>query len=1181
MNFSFEGNYKSKRNINLGGVKTNEDKKALLIKTQNERKARERERLKLKSATKIQAFYRGRKEAAISNQHGYDLLQQKLSQLAFSVKQQYETIENASVAISNNVVTCIRQLLLLCYNNEKIPLYYSMVDDLSQILLSKINIHNSNNISTIEFLLKENSYDLDTKVWLLVLLIEKSFLPTIEKQISFVPDVTTTVNIIQCLQQLINPTLYDNVFNPVSESHEIYIRIMTHLILKGQFFDLIHKILYQQLVLQNKKSMEMEYGNNKMMDMDSDKIVEATMDLLIICLDNLNPPYEYTPSTISSLRPPSKPSPFSYGLFSQQSTTLPEEKETPLLLSRSTVLDIFIKKILCIPFLLDTKYSDYLLNVLTNKLPFDEFLNTITLYYHDKSRSSLETNLSAGLLVNITTIGMNLSNKLFSNHLMLFSQVLQLLLYNLPFDYLIDGSANYSRAIGIKTYSDSEESDVNDDSMNVDQQIQFNSSNDINNQIKNKLTVLFNNENLGRLLHQFVNMSFEQSTHKQQGQQIENQSNIYSSAIGSMANLINTLLIRWPSKKDTILNTLLYSYHDQTKTTKNDQSLLQVLWVSWLVRNECGIFDESKANIMNHLTEAADTILDLNTVDSWSILYLICDMYTRLLFTIGDDEFYDKSTNHNQLALDQVVKLSGYLKNISFILFWCANKLDVNITLGTNGIKIGQLRHTVTTLLQQIHMRDSRRPFCPNGHWLIKGLDTESFSSAVVAEEYALENNNNEESSTTNDDHAFISPFQRRLQSHRQRRAKQISKSRLVTISPRLGLLNNIPFVIAFEHRVQIFRLFVENDRRRNDLFGMLRPFAEVEIRRDHVFEDGFNKLYKLGDGLKKKISITFIDSFGLAESGIDGGGVFKEFITSLGHESFNTDYGLFSATPDQLLYPSSGSYATKPQQLAFYEFIGLIIGKALYEGILLDVAFADFFLKKGLGKMNYLDDLPSLDPELYKGLIQVKNFEGNVEDLCLDFSLTPNDAENSTPIDLIANGSNIPVTNENKIKYVYVVANYRLNLQIAKQSRAFFSGLSTIIDTKWLRMFNQQELQIMLGGASVPIDVDDLRNNTVYAEYGEMDPTIQSFWEVIYNFNNDERMKFVKFVTSCSRPPLLGFKELQPKFCIRRAGFDETRLPTSSTCVNLLKLPSYSSHTVLKEKLLYAINADAGFDLS
>lgn len=166
---------------------------------------------------------------------------------------------------------------------------------------------------------------------------------------------------------------------------------------------------------------------------------------------------------------------------------------------------------------------------------------------------------------------------------------------------------NYNWAL-ILVDSDSEESDVDEDNMNVDQYIEFNSSNDINKQIKHKLTVLFNNENLGKLLHQFVDMTFERYT---QQQQTENQSiNTYSSAVGSMANLIITLLIRWPSKKDTILNTLLYSYHDQTNvTTKNDQSLLQILWVSWLVSNKCGIFDESKVNIMDHLTEAVDTVL--------------------------------------------------------------------------------------------------------------------------------------------------------------------------------------------------------------------------------------------------------------------------------------------------------------------------------------------------------------------------------------------------------------------------------------------------------------------------------------------------------------------------------------------------------------------------------------------
>ena len=110
-----------------------------------------------------------------------------------------------------------------------------------------------------------------------------------------------------------------------------------------------------------------------------------------------------------------------------------------------------------------------------------------------------------------------------------------------------------------------------------------------------------------------------------------------------------------------------------------------------------------------------------------------------------------------------------------------------------------------------------------------------------------------------------------------------------------------------------------------------------------------------------------------------------------------------------------------------------------------------------------------------------------------------------------------------------------------------------------------------------------------------------------------------MRFVTSCSRPPLLfvvflfksktadsivkspysGFKELAPNFCIRDSGGDQYRLPTSSTCVNLLKascltnelrmhfspdyfqLPIYKSDRVLRVKLLQAITSGAGFDLS
>jgi ubiquitin-protein ligase E3 C len=76
---------------------------------------------------------------------------------------------------------------------------------------------------------------------------------------------------------------------------------------------------------------------------------------------------------------------------------------------------------------------------------------------------------------------------------------------------------------------------------------------------------------------------------------------------------------------------------------------------------------------------------------------------------------------------------------------------------------------------------------------------------------------------------------------------------------------------------------------------------------------------------------------------------------------------------------------------------------------------------------------------------------------------------------------------------------------------------------------------------------VADLKANTVYGGWDgdEANETIRAFWRVVEGFDKDDRSKLVKFVTSCARPPLLGFKELVPRFAIRAAGADQTRLPT------------------------------------
>ena len=54
-------------------------------------------------------------------------------------------------------------------------------------------------------------------------------------------------------------------------------------------------------------------------------------------------------------------------------------------------------------------------------------------------------------------------------------------------------------------------------------------------------------------------------------------------------------------------------------------------------------------------------------------------------------------------------------------------------------------------------------------------------------------------------------------------------------------------------------------------------------------------------------------------------------------------------------------------------EFLGRIVRKALYEGILLDYSFSLVFVQKLLGRYSFLDELSTLDSELYRNLMHLK----------------------------------------------------------------------------------------------------------------------------------------------------------------------------------------------------------------
>ena len=117
------------------------------------------------------------------------------------------------------------------------------------------------------------------------------------------------------------------------------------------------------------------------------------------------------------------------------------------------------------------------------------------------------------------------------------------------------------------------------------------------------------------------------------------------------------------------------------------------------------------------------------------------------------------------------------------------------------------------------------------------------------------------------------------------------------------------------------------------------------------------------------------------------------------------------------------------PDPLPHFEFMGRMLGKAVYDQMLVELPLASFFISKLCGQRPFFNDLASLDPDVHKNLLFVKTYEGNVEqDLSLDFSIADDSMGAGAKVikDLVPGGRDIAVTNTNRIKYIYYMAEYR-----------------------------------------------------------------------------------------------------------------------------------------------------------
>ncbi|KRZ11504.1 Ubiquitin-protein ligase E3B, partial [Trichinella zimbabwensis] len=429
-----------------------------------------------------------------------------------------------------------------------------------------------------------------------------------------------------------------------------------------------------------------------------------------------------------------------------------------------------------------------------------------------------------------------------------------------------------------------------------------------------------------------------------------------------------------------------------------------------------------------------------------------------------------------------------------------------------------------------------------------------------------------------------------------------------------LFIIQRIPHVIPHRERIKLFRKYVASEKAS---LAAARLFEDqmsviITIHRARIVEDGFRQLSQLpGRILKGIVRVKFINEQGLDEPGIDQDGVFKEFLEEVIKNIFDPALNLFKLTSEGHLYPSPTSYIHE-NYLLLFEFIGKMLGKAVYEGICVDILLASFFINHLIGRTaskyhSSIDELSSLDADLYKQLTFIKHYEGDMNDLGLTFACDEDILGEVVTHELRPGGRTIPVTKENKISYVHLMAHYRMFVQIKDQIAAFMRGFHAIISPEWLRMFSADEFQRLLSGDTCDIDLHDLRKHTQYfGGFHNNHRVIVWLWEILANdFSVEERRLFLKFVTSCSKPPLLGFEYLEPPFSIRcvEVNDDEdegdtlgsvirgflairkedpvSRLPTTSTCFNLLKLPNYHRKSTLRDKLRYAIHCGTGFELS
>ncbi|XP_027904990.1 E3 ubiquitin-protein ligase UPL1-like [Vigna unguiculata] len=393
------------------------------------------------------------------------------------------------------------------------------------------------------------------------------------------------------------------------------------------------------------------------------------------------------------------------------------------------------------------------------------------------------------------------------------------------------------------------------------------------------------------------------------------------------------------------------------------------------------------------------------------------------------------------------------------------------------------------------------------------------------------------------------------------------------------SLMLKTPRFIDFDNKRSHFRSKIkhQHDHHHSPL--------RISVRRAYVLEDSYNQLrMRSTQDLKGRLTVHF-----QGEEGIDAGGLTREWYQLLSRVIFDRGALLFTTVGNDSTFQPNPNSVYQTEHLSYFKFVGRVVGKALFDGQLLDVHFTRSFYKHILGVKVTYHDIEAIDPAYFRNLKWM--LENDISDvLDLTFSIDADEEKlilyertEVTDYELIPGGRNMKVTEENKHQYVDLVVEHRLTTAIRPQINAFLEGFNELIPRELISIFNDKELELLINGLP-DIDLDDLRANTEYSGYSGASPVIQWFWEVVQSFSKEDKARLLQFVTGTSKVPLEGFSALQgisgaQRFQIHKAYGSSDHLPSAHTCFNQLDLPEYPSKQHLEKRLLLAIHeANEGF---